>query len=106
MAPHRTLALLRRILPAPAKRYIRGVVKLAPSTVRERIAVLDQRSLRMAPQPRLSYVVLKILDYCNLRCKGRDHFAAIARRRFVPQDPGQEGGLGVPEQTQALLPVL
>jgi len=93
MAPHRTLALLRRILPAPAKRYIRGVVKLAPFTVRERIAVLDQRSLRMAPQPRLSYIVLKILDHCNLRCKGCDHFAAIARRHFVSLESIQ-GDLG------------
>lgn len=43
-----------------------------------------QRGLfRTAPQPRLSYFVLNILDHCNLRCRGCDHFAAIAEKRFV-----------------------
>lgn len=83
MAPYRILGLLRRILPAPVRRCIRGMVRLAPRTIRQRIAALDQLSLRMLPQPRLSYVVLNILDHCNLRCKGCDHFAAIARKRFV-----------------------
>jgi len=34
----------------------------------------------------LSYLVLNILDHCNLRCKGCDHFAAIAEERFVSLD--------------------
>ncbi|MCI8650192.1 MAG: radical SAM protein [Anaerotruncus sp.] len=38
---------------------------------------------RMTPQPWLSYFVLNILDHCNLRCKGCDHFACIAEEHFV-----------------------
>ena len=38
---------------------------------------------RLIPQRQLSYFVLNILDHCNLRCKGCDHFAAIAEERFV-----------------------
>ena len=34
-------------------------------------------------QQYLSYFVLNILDHCNLRCRGCDHFSAIARKRFV-----------------------
>lgn len=41
---------------------------------------------RATPQPRLSYLVLNILDHCNLRCKGCDHFACIADERFVSVD--------------------
>jgi organic radical activating enzyme len=37
----------------------------------------------LIPQQQLSYFVLNILDHCNLRCKGCDHFAAIAEERFV-----------------------
>lgn len=37
----------------------------------------------MAPPRHLSYFILNILDHCNLRCKGCDHFAAIADKRFV-----------------------
>ena len=42
--------------------------------------------LRVQPQPRLSYFVLNILDHCNLKCKGCDHFAPIAEKRFVTLD--------------------
>lgn len=38
---------------------------------------------RPAAEPELPYFVLNILDHCNLRCRGCDHFAAIARPRFV-----------------------
>jgi hypothetical protein len=41
---------------------------------------------RLMPQQELSYFVLNILDHCNLRCKGCDHFAAIAEERFVSLD--------------------
>jgi Predicted Fe-S oxidoreductases len=41
---------------------------------------------RLTPQRQLSYFVLNILDHCNLRCKGCDHFAAIAEERFVSLD--------------------
>ena len=43
----------------------------------------QNRFLRTTPQPRLEYFVLNILDHCNLRCKGCDHFAAIAEKRFI-----------------------
>ncbi len=44
---------------------------------------IESGLLRMIPQPRLSYFVLNILDHCNLRCKGCDHFACIAEERYV-----------------------
>lgn len=34
--------------------------------------------LRFVPRPCLEYLVLNILDHCNLRCKGCDHFACVA----------------------------
>lgn len=34
-------------------------------------------------KPYLEYMVLNILDHCNLRCKGCDHFACIASPYFV-----------------------
>jgi organic radical activating enzyme len=37
----------------------------------------------LIPQQQLSYFVLNILDHCNLRCRGCDHFSAIAEERFV-----------------------
>ena len=49
-----------------------------------KINTLETKYLKIQPQPRLSYFVLNILDHCNLRCKGCDHFAAIAEKRFVP----------------------
>lgn len=76
--------ILKRVLPKPVKRFIREIRN-------QRTFVKDSREtdsaepglLKMMPQPSLSYFVLNILDHCNLRCKGCDHFAAIARRRFV-----------------------
>lgn len=41
---------------------------------------------RLTPQKHLSYFVLNILDHCNLKCKGCEHFAAIADERFVSLD--------------------
>lgn len=38
------------------------------------------------PQGDLSYFVLNILDHCNLRCRGCDHFSAIASERFVAME--------------------
>lgn len=38
---------------------------------------------RQTPQPKLNYLILNILDHCNLRCRGCDHFACIAEERFV-----------------------
>ncbi len=39
--------------------------------------------MRVQQQPRLEYFVLNILDHCNLRCKGCDHFSPLAEERFV-----------------------
>ena len=52
----------------------------------ERIEFLEACLRRVTPQPRLTFFVMSIVDHCNLRCKGCDHFAAIARRRFVSLD--------------------
>jgi hypothetical protein len=41
---------------------------------------------RLMPQNQLAYFVLNILDHCNLKCKGCDHFASIAEERFVSPD--------------------
>ena len=42
--------------------------------------------LRFVPRPCMEYIVLNILDHCNLRCKGCDHFACIADPYFVPYE--------------------
>lgn len=35
-------------------------------------------------RPCLEYMIVHILDHCNLRCKGCDHFACIADEHYVP----------------------
>lgn len=47
---------------------------------------LLQRLNRTLPQKRLGYVVVNILDHCNLNCKGCDHFSPIAEPRFISKD--------------------
>lgn len=42
--------------------------------------------LRLVPRPCLEYMILNILDHCNLRCKGCDHFACIADEYIVPYE--------------------
>lgn len=42
--------------------------------------------LRFVPRPCLEYLVLNIVDHCNLRCKGCDHFACIADPYCVPYE--------------------
>jgi len=44
---------------------------------------IENKTLRIQQQPRLSYFVLNILDHCNLNCKGCDHFSPLAEKRFV-----------------------
>jgi hypothetical protein len=51
---------------------------------------LGDAQKRLTPQRQLSYFVLNILDHCNLRCKGCDHFAAIAAERYVALDDIQK----------------
>ncbi len=45
-----------------------------------------QRMLKFVPKPCLDYVIFNILDHCNLRCKGCDHFACIADEYTVPYE--------------------
>ena len=56
------------------------------SKIIHRLIYSKNQRQRLIPQRQLSYFVLNILDHCNLRCKGCDHFAAIAEERFVPLD--------------------
>ncbi len=50
------------------------------------LSALEDKLLRLVPQPCLEYMILNILDHCNLRCKGCDHFACIADPYFVPYE--------------------
>ena len=45
---------------------------------------LNESLIRMTPQPKLQYMVLNILEHCNLRCKGCDHFSPLADKREIP----------------------
>ena len=45
---------------------------------------IKKKLLRFVPRPYMEYLVLNILDHCNLKCKGCDHFACIADPYFVP----------------------
>lgn len=51
--------------------------------IENEIAALENRIQRFVPRPCLEYMVLNILDHCNLRCKGCDHFACVADPYFV-----------------------
>ena len=61
------------------ERRIRAIEK---ST--EGILTWCESNLNSQQQPRLSYLILSILDHFNLRCKGCGHFANIAEKYFVP----------------------
>ena len=61
------------------------MIKFISQTV-QRYIDLKISKKRLAPQHRLSYFVLNILDHCNLRCMGCDHFAALAEERFIQPD--------------------
>ena len=50
---------------------------------KNQIVQIEKYMIKQMQQPILEYFVLNILDHCNLRCKGCDHFAAIAEERFV-----------------------
>ena len=76
--------LLKRILPQRVKTSIRKVPGLkAVAETNHKMNALQEGMRRTMPQLRLARFELNILDHCNLRCKGCDHFAAIARERFV-----------------------
>ncbi len=42
------------------------------------------RMLRFAEKPCLEYMIVHIIDHCNLRCQGCDHFACIADENYIP----------------------
>lgn len=92
--------LLKGILPPPVNTFNREMERIleavqalskdnADLKAQQRRIISDvkgimlQQYARTTAQPCLSYFVLNILDHCNLRCKGCDHFAAIAEKRFV-----------------------
>lgn len=58
-----------------------GAVSLATEAS---VLELKNALIRLTPQTRLRYVVLNILEHCNLNCKGCDHFAPIAEKREIP----------------------
>lgn len=51
-----------------------------------RLISSEDQKRRLTPQKSLLYFALNIVDHCNLRCKGCDHFAPIAEERFVSLD--------------------
>jgi len=45
--------------------------------------LIKERLWRVTPHPRLDYLVVNIVDHCNLNCAGCDHFSPIADKREV-----------------------
>lgn len=62
--------------------YLQEILKQLQS-LDQRLHRFERGIKRFTPQSRLDYFVLNILDHCNLRCRGCDHFACIAEERFV-----------------------
>lgn len=46
----------------------------------------QKQIMRTTPQPQLQYMILNILDHCNLNCQSCDHFAPLAEKKFVAVD--------------------
>jgi organic radical activating enzyme len=44
---------------------------------------LEEHLLKFVKRPCMEYMIINILDHCNLKCKGCDHFACIADEHFV-----------------------
>lgn len=44
---------------------------------------LRQSLIRVTPQAKLNYFVVHLVDECNLRCKGCDHFAPLAKGGYL-----------------------
>lgn len=42
--------------------------------------------LKFVPKPYMEYMVFNILDHCNLKCKGCDHFACISDEYIIPYE--------------------
>ena len=77
---------LARVLPVPARMFHRSVQEQNRDVkkIKTQLNDFEIKFLRIQKQPRLSFFVLNILDHCNLKCKGCDHFSSIAEERFVP----------------------
>lgn len=56
------------------------------NSISNRIDFQTDRILRFVSRPCLEYMIVNILDHCNLRCKGCDHFACIADEYFFPPE--------------------
>ena len=54
--------------------------------INRRIDEVQNQMLKFVPRPCIEYLVVNILDHCNLKCKGCDHFACIADTYFVSVD--------------------
>lgn len=52
----------------------------------QNITEQNNELLRLVPRPCLEYLILNILDHCNLRCQGCDHFACISDKHLVPYE--------------------
>ena len=74
---HKTNTIIQQALQTSAQE-LREIPQ-----IKGQLQSIRTETLRLLPQPRLSYFVLNILDHCNLRCKGCDHFACIAEERYV-----------------------
>lgn len=55
-------------------------------TIEGKIQQSKESLLHLVPRPCLEYMILNILDHCNLRCRGCDHFACIADEYTVPYE--------------------
>ena len=51
--------------------------------IREKLEKTSKEMLKFVPRPCLEYMIVNILDHCNLKCKGCDHFACVADPYFV-----------------------
>lgn len=47
---------------------------------------MRDQMLKFVPKPYMEYLVFNILDHCNLRCKGCDHFACVADEYIIPHE--------------------
>lgn len=65
-----------------------------------RIEEQEKRFLRFQKQPRFEYMVLNILNHCNLRCKGCDHFACIAEPYLVSYEAIEKEIIRISEITK------
>lgn len=54
--------------------------------INDRVKKIQNRMVRLIKKPNVNYMIFNILNHCNLRCKGCNHFACIADEYFVSVD--------------------